>query len=328
MRDKTVVEKDGVRIIVKVFDDYDMPLDWLGEYKSKQPYEWFVDRKTGKVYGEQYEEFVTVDYEEYECRQYMLQPKPIFYRYQMPKGYSLWRGDIGFNEIANRDVWIWIPELDGITDEVEQDRLAWEKITAHRAAGGKLMIVQRDDSIYLHPDLQDVEDNEDGTYTVQLSGNRVIGDIYTYYERNDYQYIELGSNHIPPGHGWDHVPQETRDKVIAEFGSLEAYDIKSAIEDAQRLENFGHTWWCIGIDVSLEDIATGYELASAGLWGIETDSKKDYYEEIVTDLIKECYANIDASRISEHALILGERAVGKIPSVEEMREEVLEAIDL
>ncbi len=335
MKNKAEHVMGNIKIIVKVKDDYDISpseIADLGSYASKCPHEWFVDRQTGTVYGEWYEEFVTVDYQETDKRRIMIQPKGFFYLSHIPKGWHLYTKDVDSMAIGRPffKQRLWVPELDAIGDQETRVNESMLMATNHATNGGQFMVVEADDSIYLNPDLQDVEDNEDGTYTVQLAGNRKIGDIHTRYERNGYRYVELGSNHIPPGKGWDHVDQATKDKVIAKMGSFEAQDIAYAIQDAQRLENFGHSWNYMWMSVELRHIGTGATLAYASLGGIESDSGDEYIAGEIKAMLVECWTQLrdNNSAIVAFAQNLIDTMGKDLPDVDEVAEEIAVEMDL
>lgn len=58
-------------------------------------------------------------------------------------------------------------------------------------------------------------------------------------------------------------------------------------EDRRRLEAYGSSWWMIGVRAKVTvwvpiggNSFTRYELTSAGVWGVESDSGEEYLAEI------------------------------------------------
>jgi len=65
-------------------------------------------------------------------------------------------------------------------------------------------------------------------------------------------------------------------------------------QDAERLKNYGDTWECIGIKcIAVVYIPIGQnnykiqEIDSGGLWGLETDSDKEYLTTVKNEQIDE-----------------------------------------
>ncbi len=65
-------------------------------------------------------------------------------------------------------------------------------------------------------------------------------------------------------------------------------------EDRQRLKDYGYTWYCIGIRAeAIIYIPVGQgcfsiqAIKSSGLWGIESDSGKEYLEEVGQEQVTE-----------------------------------------
>lgn len=61
-------------------------------------------------------------------------------------------------------------------------------------------------------------------------------------------------------------------------------------QDKERLADYGRTWWAIGIWAEADVLVEGViqKIQSGGLWGIESDSDKSYFQEVA----REEYANL------------------------------------
>ena len=68
----------------------------------------------------------------------------------------------------------------------------------------------------------------------------------------DLSFLD-GSRFLPHNpNNWSHVSEEDKEKVIAEYGSLELADEHYAEQDRKRLESYGGTWDMIGIVAEAE----------------------------------------------------------------------------
>lgn len=104
----------------------------------------------------------------------------------------------------------------------------------------------------------------------------------------EYHYGTNGSN-------WEHVSEEDRQKVIAQYGSIWNACIAYARQDNERLDAYNRGIWemigiravaTVHIPVS-DNIAKIQTIDSGGLWGIESDSSKSYLQEIEREQIDE-----------------------------------------
>lgn len=57
-------------------------------------------------------------------------------------------------------------------------------------------------------------------------------------------------------------------------------------QDYKRLVTYGDYWHMTGVIVKLS--IDGVEVAESSLWGIESDSGDDYYNEVISDNLAEC----------------------------------------
>lgn len=102
------------------------------------------------------------------------------------------------------------------------------------------------------------------------------------WEPREMRFFVQG-NHWPHNpKNWEHVSDEEKAEVIAEYRTLKRADWCYALEDMRRLENFGKTWVTIGIRAKAQIVVrdTILNIGTAGLWGIESDSDDDYKTEI------------------------------------------------
>lgn len=97
------------------------------------------------------------------------------------------------------------------------------------------------------------------------------------------------SRHYPHDpNNWSHVSDEEKQRVIAEFGSLENADLQYALQDYDRLLAYyqGDWYMCLvqaraEIRISAPSGATlgEFTLPSLGGYGIESDSRPEYFQE-------------------------------------------------
>lgn len=59
--------------------------------------------------------------------------------------------------------------------------------------------------------------------------------------------------------------------------------------DRQRLADYGHTWWMVGIDAVADVQIHGVlqRVRSGGIWGVETDSDPGYFHELGAEQVSE-----------------------------------------
>lgn len=137
--------------------------------------------------------------------------------------------------------------------------------------------------------------------------DRETGDLYTGEYGNDDELISIDAgmtpvidrnshkfwmptNHLPfKESDWNHVPEETKKKVIEEYGSLEKASMFYAIEDWKRAESFGTDWDYVGcvVDVSVDSVQMGHD----SLWGIESDSGEEHLRRIAKECVIEALHN-------------------------------------
>jgi hypothetical protein len=109
---------------------------------------------------------------------------------------------------------------------------------------------------------------------------------YPVYSR-EYNGI-IPANHIPfDKNDWSHVPRKNKSEVIKKYGSLKNASYAYALEDCKRLDRlFAGDWSYIFIKVETF-ISTDTGLSDSifnTLSGVESDSGKEYFEEIIQDL--------------------------------------------
>ena len=125
----------------------------------------------------------------------------------------------------------------------------------------------------------EMERDSDGTF---------IGKGVPEYRTYNMEYSGIiPANHIPHNpKSWAHVTRKEKSKVIKKYGSLKNADYAYAIEDCKRLEKLGDTWSYIVVSVkTVITTDTGmHDTICNSLCGIESDSGKECFEEIVRDL--------------------------------------------
>lgn len=101
------------------------------------------------------------------------------------------------------------------------------------------------------------------------------------------RYFIPGPNHIPHDpSSWADVGNAARDKAVAEYGSIASADYHYALEDWLRRETYETSnWHMIGIQAVAKIVVEGVRqtIRSGGLWGIESDSGKDYLNEVANE---------------------------------------------
>lgn len=123
----------------------------------------------------------------------------------------------------------------------------------------------------------------DGT-TVAKAAGVVVG-------RNEF-CLFVPANHVPHNpKDWSHVSAADMARVIQQHGSAEQADYHYALEDWQRAEALERCqWYYVGVRATAE-VGTSTDgrfwlsqrLASLGLWGIESDSGRDYFDHIAQE---------------------------------------------
>lgn len=105
----------------------------------------------------------------------------------------------------------------------------------------------------------------------------------------EYHYGKNGSN-------WEHVSEEDRQKIIAQYGSIWNACMTYAKNDKERLEAYNRgTWEMIGIKavatihipVDGDNTVKIQTIDSGGLFGIESDEGEDYIKDIEREQIAE-----------------------------------------
>lgn len=101
---------------------------------------------------------------------------------------------------------------------------------------------------------------------------------------NECRYWYPSTNHYPHNpKNWAHVPLKDKMRVVAQYGSLAKADYAYMMQDYRRMEAYNRgNWSMVGIwaEAQVSYPANGNlgsrrleTLRSAGLWGIESDSK-------------------------------------------------------
>lgn len=98
------------------------------------------------------------------------------------------------------------------------------------------------------------------------------------------------ANHWPHNPArWKNVQEEDRARVIDEYRTLKRADWTYAVRDMIRLGEFGTVWEFVGLYASAEILVCGViqYISSGGLWGIESDSGKEYFEEVAEEEVSD-----------------------------------------
>lgn len=122
----------------------------------------------------------------------------------------------------------------------------------------------------------------------------------------EYHYGTDGSN-------WNHVSEEEKQKIIAQYGSILGACVAYAEQDKERLDAYNRgTWWMIGIKTIAtvhilvnDNVIKTQTIDSGGILGIESDSDKSYLQEIGRNQIDEvkdylrvlCVEDVDSCEI-------------------------------
>lgn len=81
-------------------------------------------------------------------------------------------------------------------------------------------------------------------------------------------------------------------------------------QDAERLADYGTSWWCIGISARAtitfrEDQSVwsvNQTIVSGGLWGIETDIGDGYFDQVAADEASDLKSMLLAMGLSEETI--------------------------
>jgi hypothetical protein len=138
---------------------------------------------------------------------------------------------------------------------------------------------------------QEIDTDPDLSYLGEFHrGNRKPFDMETY----DGFWFTPGQHWPHKQENWKHVSQEEKEEVIKQYGSLKKADWTYAREDRQRLINYyKDKWYMIGIvveatiEISDDGKTWGTTSRRESLWGIESDSGKDYKKEVIENMIDE-----------------------------------------
>jgi hypothetical protein len=97
------------------------------------------------------------------------------------------------------------------------------------------------------------------------------------------------------------------DKAITKYGQQRV--MQWIWEDLERLEQYGNTWYMIGIkatvEIGLKMSKTDYLLQtiySGGLWGIESDSEASYFREVESEQLSELKTVLKTFGFSDKAI--------------------------
>lgn len=100
----------------------------------------------------------------------------------------------------------------------------------------------------------------------------------------------LTLEHMPIEYMTETAYDADADLSWLENGGPDPTDNEHAAYCAARLADYGVEWHMIGVIVTA--YRNGEEIDSASLWGVESDSSKEYIAEIVADLTAEIAARI------------------------------------
>ncbi len=285
--DKWEIKKFGATFRVKIVEDDSQPdLSYMGDYAGKLSGEdFYVDRREGVLYGETTVERREIKHLVKDGSGALLEPiDPICERlcYWVHKVLPAERR-------IKIEVGSAIETLDfNATPELRQWFDDWNWLWEHEDE-----IINRNAE----------EGWVDAEYRVILADN-----LSKDYDHHTYRYWIPGDNHLPhrPGN-WlpyhskyvhsDGIPPEEIDKLFAEtnfnkhgihpnfpLSKKEFWlDVFYACEDYKRMEDYGKTWWEVGVVVEL--VIDGDVIDQASLWGIESDSDDSYFDEVADSLV-------------------------------------------
>jgi hypothetical protein len=93
---------------------------------------------------------------------------------------------------------------------------------------------------------------------------------------------------------WKHVTPESKNFVLAKYGSLKSADYHYALQDMKRLQDYyTGRWYMTGVIVTAKIAISedgdhwAHEKITNALGGIESDSTKEYKQEIINNLKSE-----------------------------------------
>lgn len=134
----------------------------------------------------------------------------------------------------------------------------------------------------------EMERNEDGTFY-----GKGVPEYRTY--SREYNGI-IPANHIPfNSKDWSHVSRKDKSEVIKKYGSLKNASYQYALEDCRRLEALNNGEW-VFVTVSVSTHITTDTGLSDRVWntlsGVESDSGKEHFDEIIRDLKAENKAEL------------------------------------
>lgn len=161
----------------------------------------------------------------------------------------------------------------------------WDKVDRH--AREKL----REAGIYVYGDDYEIEEDlGPNEFVVNYSGYKILRDNLgrTCYDPSRYiRYYKPSSNHTPhKPENWSHVSTPNLDEAVSKHGSIEQADIQYAVEDWERFEEYINGYLCaLGCVVTV--FVNGVEIADASVWGVESDSDGEYFNEVEADMLFE-----------------------------------------
>ena len=105
-------------------------------------------------------------------------------------------------------------------------------------------------------------------------------------------YFFKPAQHVPHNpSNWDGCVEDQKVAAITQYGSLEQADYNYAYQDWQRAEALLRCDWnYVGIVVSAV-VHDSFDTPHESLWGIESDSGQEYFDEVAHDLIQDWIAN-------------------------------------
>lgn len=137
-------------------------------------------------------------------------------------------------------------------------------------------------------------------------------------EHGEFRYWNPSSNHCPPGEGesWSHVSDEDVRVALTVAGLAPCADRLDAItrldlhyveQDYKRMESYNHGDWCyLGFiakaEVQLRRNGVIQVVHSGGLWGIESDSGDDYFDEVKKEQLAELAQELRLMGFGERAV--------------------------
>jgi hypothetical protein len=262
---RTVRITDHITARIDWINDPDGDTSWLGDFVSRRPDEYFIDRKHGVFLGEQVE-IPYIEVHVSELKPFVKQPG----RYVLQKSGYVRTPDEMSGSFEYDDGYA-TPDGYGaaqraIVAKIEEMGYWWEDY---------------DDGTVVQHDPERRVFYVDSTWAWKLLakdlGHTWGGDRYM-------RYWVPSENHIPHNpRNWAHVKEEDRAECIAKYGSLEKTDIHYAIEDWKRLEDYGCGWSFMGCKVTV--FVDGIKVGESSVCGIDSDCDSKYREEVERDEI-------------------------------------------